>query len=67
MDRFISRENIERYRKLASESTDSIERSRIMKLLADEVAKIKLELRRQRRRFRKTIIRQRGSQESGRA
>jgi hypothetical protein len=46
VDRFISRENIERYRKLASESTDSIERSRIMKLLADEVAKIKLELRR---------------------
>ena len=46
MDRFVTRENIERYRKLASESTDSAERSRIMKLLAGEVTKIKLELRR---------------------
>jgi hypothetical protein len=45
-DRFVTRENIERYRKLASESTDSAERSRIMKLLAEEVTKIKLELRR---------------------
>jgi hypothetical protein len=34
MDGFVTRENIERYRKLASESTDSAERSRIMKLLA---------------------------------
>jgi hypothetical protein len=48
MDRFVTRENIERYRKLASESTDSAERSRIMKLLAEEVTKIKLELRRRR-------------------
>jgi hypothetical protein len=46
MDRFVIRENIERYRKLASESTESAERSRIMKLLAEEVTKIKLELRR---------------------
>ena len=46
MDRFVTRENIERYRKLASESTDAAERSRILKFLADEVAKIKLELRR---------------------
>ena len=46
MDRFVTRENIERYRKLASQTTDPIERSRIMKFLADEVAKIKLELRR---------------------
>jgi hypothetical protein len=46
MDRFVTRENIERYSKLASESTDAAERSRIMKFLADEVAKIKLELRR---------------------
>jgi hypothetical protein len=46
MDRFVTRENIERYRKLASESTDSTERSRIMKLLAEEVTKVKVELRR---------------------
>ena len=46
MDRFATRENIERYRKLASESTDATERSRIIKLLADEVTKIKVELRR---------------------
>ena len=46
MDRFVARENIERYRKLASKLTDSAERSRIMKLLADQVAKFKLELRR---------------------
>jgi hypothetical protein len=42
MDRFITRENIKRYRKLASEATDSTERSRIMKLLADEEAKLAL-------------------------
>jgi len=41
MDRFVTRENIERYSKLASESTDAAERSRIMKFLAEEVAKIK--------------------------
>jgi hypothetical protein len=46
MDRFVTRENIEQYRKLASETTDPTERSRIMKFLADEVAKIKLKLRR---------------------
>ena len=46
MDRFVTRENIERYRKLASETADSTERSRILKLLAEEVTKIKLELRR---------------------
>ena len=44
MDRFVTRENIERYSKLASESMDAAERSRVMKFLADEVAKIKLEL-----------------------
>jgi hypothetical protein len=46
MDRFVTRENIKRYRKLASESTDSAERSRIMKLLSEEEAKFKLEQRR---------------------
>jgi hypothetical protein len=46
MDSFVSRENIRRYRKLASESTDATERSQIMKLLAEEETKFKLELRR---------------------
>jgi hypothetical protein len=46
MDRFVTRENIKRYRKLASATTDSIERSRILKFLSDEVAKVKVELRR---------------------
>ena len=43
MDNFVSRENIKRYRKLASESTDPAQRSRIMNLLAEEEAKLKLE------------------------
>ena len=43
---FVTRGDIERYRKLASETRDPTERSRIMKFLADEVTKIKLELRR---------------------
>lgn len=42
MDRFVSRENIKRYRKLADESTDVIERSRIIQLLSEEEAKLKL-------------------------
>ena len=46
MNRFVTRENIERYRRLASGSTDSTERSRIMKLLADEGARFRLEQRR---------------------
>ncbi len=46
MDRFVNRENIRRYRTLASESINSAERARIMKLLADEEAKFKLELSR---------------------
>jgi hypothetical protein len=44
MDSFVSRENIKRYRKLASESTDATQRSRIMSLLAEEEDKLKLEL-----------------------
>jgi hypothetical protein len=47
MDRFVNRENIDRYRRLASDSTDVAERLRILKLLAEEVAKFKLELSRQ--------------------
>jgi hypothetical protein len=45
LDNFVSRENIKRYRKLAGESTDTTARSRIMKLLAEEEAKLKLEVR----------------------
>ena len=56
MDRFVSRENIKRYRKLASKSTDAAERSRVTKLPADEEAKIKLELRRTTRRSAKEQI-----------
>jgi hypothetical protein len=44
MDSFVSRENIKRYRKCASESTDTTQRSRIMSLLAEEEDKLKLEL-----------------------
>ena len=63
--RFVSQENIERYRKLASESTDTTERSQIMKLLAEEEAKLKLEPRRG-ATLAKEIARQRGNRESGR-
>ncbi len=45
-DRFVSRENIERYRRLANESANDRERLRILQLLAEEEAKFKLELRR---------------------
>jgi hypothetical protein len=47
MDRFVSRENIKRYRQLASESLEPAERSLIMKLLAEEVTQFKVELRSQ--------------------
>jgi hypothetical protein len=43
MDRFLDRENIERYRRLR-ETTNAAERLQIMKLLAEEEAKFKLEL-----------------------
>ena len=38
MDGFVSRENIKRYRRFASESTDPAEQSRIIKVLAGESA-----------------------------
>jgi hypothetical protein len=44
MDRFVSRENIERYRRLSNETTEAAERLRILKLLAEEEASFKLEL-----------------------
>lgn len=46
MDTFVTQENIKRYRKLASETTNAIERLRIMTLLAEEEARFKLELSR---------------------
>ena len=43
MDRFVNRQNIDRYRKLASEATNATERQLILRLLADEEAKFKLD------------------------
>jgi hypothetical protein len=43
MDSFVTRENIKRYRQLAGESTSATERSRILNLLTEEEAKLKLE------------------------
>lgn len=43
MDKFVSRENIKRYRKLVSELTSAAERSRILSLLTEEEAKFELE------------------------
>jgi hypothetical protein len=44
MDRFLKRENIKHYRRLASEFTNDAERLQILKLLAEEEARFKLEL-----------------------
>ena len=44
MDRFLDRQNIELYRRLR-ETPSAAERRQIMKLLAEEKAKFKLELR----------------------
>jgi hypothetical protein len=44
MDRFTSRQNIERYRRLR-ETPNAAERLQIMKLLAEEKANFNLELR----------------------
>ena len=45
MDRFVNRQNIERYRRLADETTDATERLRVIKLLAEERAKFKLKFK----------------------
>ena len=45
MDRFVNRQNIERYWGLASGSTNDAERLRILRLLAEERAKFKLEFK----------------------
>ena len=47
MDKFVSRENIKRYRRLAGESTDPAERSRIMTLLAEDESKATSDVSRQ--------------------
>jgi hypothetical protein len=44
MDRFVTRQNIERYRKLI-EARSAAERRQILKSLAEERAKFKLEFR----------------------
>jgi hypothetical protein len=44
MDRFLSSPNIERYRKLR-QTQNAAERRQLMKQLAEETAKFKLELR----------------------
>ena len=67
MDRFVSRENIERYRRLATETADAAERSRILKLLAEEEAKFKLEMSRSGDAPAEDITHQRGNRESARA
>jgi hypothetical protein len=43
MERFINRQNINRYRRLASETINATERQQILKLLAEEEAKFKLD------------------------
>jgi len=45
MDRLVSRQNIERYCRLANETTNAIERRQVMKLLAEEEAEFKLEFK----------------------
>ncbi len=50
MDRFINRQNIDRYRRLASETTDATERQQIIRLLAEEEAKFRPDQAKRRRR-----------------
>jgi hypothetical protein len=40
MERFINRQNIDRYRRLASKTTNATERQQILRLLADEEASL---------------------------
>ncbi len=44
MGRFVNRENIARYRRLASEAIDASERAQILEFLAEEEAKFRLEM-----------------------
>ena len=43
MDRFVNRQNIDRFRRLASQTTSATERQQIMRLLADEEVKFRLD------------------------
>jgi hypothetical protein len=43
MDRFVTRQDIDRYRKLADETTSAAERRQILKLLAEEKARFRQE------------------------
>jgi hypothetical protein len=45
MDRFVNRQNIERYRRLADEMTDATERLRVIKLMAEEWTNFELEFK----------------------
>jgi hypothetical protein len=44
MDRFLRRQNIDRFRSLAEKSTDASERGLILNLLAEEEAKFRLDM-----------------------
>jgi hypothetical protein len=44
MDRFLRRQNIDRFRGLAAKSTDASERKSILNLLAEEEAKFRLDM-----------------------
>jgi hypothetical protein len=44
MDRFLRRQNIDRFRVLAAKSTDASERKSILNLLAEEEAKFRLDM-----------------------
>lgn len=51
MDRFFERRNVERYRKLASAQEDA-ERKLLLKLLAEESARLKQDIREQRTQWK---------------
>lgn len=44
MDRFVRRQNIDRFRRLAAKSTDASERRLLLTLLAEEEAKFRLDM-----------------------
>jgi hypothetical protein len=43
MEKFIHRQNLEHYRKLLAETTDEVKQQTLLKLLADEEAKDRLD------------------------
>ena len=66
MDSFVSRENIRRHRKLASETTDATERSQIMKLAGRGRDQVQVGTEARRRPSRRKIAGQYGNRGSGR-